>query len=284
MAVADIQPTVLIDGAVPRLPHERCTTLFDYLFMLDPDSEIDPAVSIAINVGTTFVPTLPSFWNDVEDKILSAINERLPVAYVCILGEPCPGDVVVRPRLDESEDDEPCDCGSVRSENAFFVTHAQGGHHDCTGGRADKFGRTWYLPASEVCATCGQPDNCGDCSHEPLTAGQVLELGGVLPDTYEVYAWTGWHEDEQAPNRLWLAITCNDTEYARIVLDKDAWPYLKEPARLVRARQECEERAKRIVEALNPDTTPEVGVCEGHPAGEFDPMGETSYCDGSCAH
>lgn len=22
--------------------------------------------------------------------------------------------------------------------------------------------------------------------------------------------------------------------------------------------------------------------CEGHPAGEFDPMGETVYCDGSC--
>lgn len=22
--------------------------------------------------------------------------------------------------------------------------------------------------------------------------------------------------------------------------------------------------------------------CQGHPAGPFDPMGETSYCDGSC--
>ena len=22
--------------------------------------------------------------------------------------------------------------------------------------------------------------------------------------------------------------------------------------------------------------------CEGHPAGPFDPMGETVYCDGSC--
>jgi hypothetical protein len=24
------------------------------------------------------------------------------------------------------------------------------------------------------------------------------------------------------------------------------------------------------------------GECEGHPAGPFDPMGETAYCDGRC--
>jgi hypothetical protein len=26
----------------------------------------------------------------------------------------------------------------------------------------------------------------------------------------------------------------------------------------------------------------EIPKCEGHPAGEFDPMGQTVYCDGSC--
>lgn len=26
----------------------------------------------------------------------------------------------------------------------------------------------------------------------------------------------------------------------------------------------------------------EARECEGHPAGEFDPMGQTVYCDGSC--
>ncbi len=28
--------------------------------------------------------------------------------------------------------------------------------------------------------------------------------------------------------------------------------------------------------------TKEVRECPGHPAGEFDQMGETVYCDGSC--
>lgn len=26
----------------------------------------------------------------------------------------------------------------------------------------------------------------------------------------------------------------------------------------------------------------EYGECEGHPAGPFDPMGETAYCNGTC--
>lgn len=27
----------------------------------------------------------------------------------------------------------------------------------------------------------------------------------------------------------------------------------------------------------------DMSQCEGHPAGPFDPMGETVFCDGSCA-
>jgi hypothetical protein len=30
-------------------------------------------------------------------------------------------------------------------------------------------------------------------------------------------------------------------------------------------------------------TAQELGECDGHPAGPFDPMGQTVYCDGSCA-
>jgi hypothetical protein len=30
----------------------------------------------------------------------------------------------------------------------------------------------------ELCLTCGQPDNCGDCDHTPLTQEQVEKLGG----------------------------------------------------------------------------------------------------------
>jgi hypothetical protein len=43
----------------------------------------------------------------------------------------------------------------------------------------DSFGNTWKLPASEVCQKCGQPDNCGDCNHQPLSPEEVRELGGI---------------------------------------------------------------------------------------------------------
>ena len=51
---------------------------------------------------------------------------------------------------------------------------------DCTCGAeatTDRYGRTWNLPSGELCPECGQPDNCGDCTHEPITAEQAAELG-----------------------------------------------------------------------------------------------------------
>lgn len=33
---------------------------------------------------------------------------------------------------------------------------------------------------TELCDQCGQPDNCGDCNHEPLPAADVYKLGGYL--------------------------------------------------------------------------------------------------------
>lgn len=40
------------------------------------------------------------------------------------------------------------------------------------------------------------------------------------------------------------------------------------------------DEAARLVAAHDRDRAPR--ECEGHPAGPFDPMGETVYCDGSC--
>jgi hypothetical protein len=45
--------------------------------------------------------------------------------------------------------------------------------------KIDKFGNGWRLPTSELCSTCGQPDNCGDCSHGKLTKSDVVILNGV---------------------------------------------------------------------------------------------------------
>lgn len=42
----------------------------------------------------------------------------------------------------------------------------------------DVFGNSW--PAEyELCPVCRQPDNCGDCNHEPYTDDEVSELGGT---------------------------------------------------------------------------------------------------------
>lgn len=46
------------------------------------------------------------------------------------------------------------------------------------GGRAfmDRYGRTWPYAREELCGTCGQPDNCGDCSHKKLSNEDVLRI------------------------------------------------------------------------------------------------------------
>lgn len=37
-----------------------------------------------------------------------------------------------------------------------------------------------HLPDDERCPECGQPDNCGDCNHEPLTEADIQLLLGDL--------------------------------------------------------------------------------------------------------
>jgi hypothetical protein len=40
----------------------------------------------------------------------------------------------------------------------------------------DRYGRVWNLPSEELCPECGQPDNCGDCDHAPLTDEEAASL------------------------------------------------------------------------------------------------------------
>ena len=38
----------------------------------------------------------------------------------------------------------------------------------------------------ELCPECGQPDNCGDCDHNPLSRDEIERLGGkIIPWTWE---------------------------------------------------------------------------------------------------
>jgi hypothetical protein len=44
----------------------------------------------------------------------------------------------------------------------------------------DAYGRRWPDRGSqEFCAVCGQPDNCGDCEHQPYSVGEAILLGAV---------------------------------------------------------------------------------------------------------
>jgi hypothetical protein len=43
----------------------------------------------------------------------------------------------------------------------------------------DKFGVVWNLSIEEICPICGQPDSCGDCSHNQLSTVEVKALGGM---------------------------------------------------------------------------------------------------------
>lgn len=43
----------------------------------------------------------------------------------------------------------------------------------------DRYAIWWDLPKSELCPECGQPDNCGDCTHDQLSPENVGELDGI---------------------------------------------------------------------------------------------------------
>lgn len=43
----------------------------------------------------------------------------------------------------------------------------------------DRYGHVWLLPLSELCPECKQPDNCGDCNHEPLSDQEAEALGAM---------------------------------------------------------------------------------------------------------
>lgn len=46
--------------------------------------------------------------------------------------------------------------------------------------RIDIFGRQWpFTSLEEFCPTCGQPDNCGDCSHGDLGDDDAKNIGAV---------------------------------------------------------------------------------------------------------
>lgn len=77
----------------------------------------------------------------------------------------------------------------------------------------------------------------------------------MTTDYSDHYTWTGWHEGSdvtpEEPGKEWLTIEEDGEEYAVIVLRTDASVFLSDPSALAKARMRREERAERIVAALN---------------------------------
>lgn len=48
------------------------------------------------------------------------------------------------------------------------------------GRHKDAFGRVWKSSLEALCPICGQPDNCGDCTHMALTDAQARVLMGLV--------------------------------------------------------------------------------------------------------
>lgn len=64
--------------------------------------------------------------------------------------------------------------------------------------RPDRYGRAWpELPDSELCAECGQPDNCDDCNHEPYTDDEVRQLKDA-PSIFPMTVWIAPGDEEWA--------------------------------------------------------------------------------------
>jgi len=118
--------------------------------------------------------------------------------------------------------------------------------------REDLYGRTWP-DGTDTCPTCGQPDNCGDCTHTRLHSSEARELGAVTGA--ERFTWNGWHEGRdvspEEPGKEWLEILDDEMEYAIIVLRTDAPRFQDRPGMLTAARATRELRAQNIVRALN---------------------------------
>lgn len=57
-----------------------------------------------------------------------------------------------------------------------------------------------YPDGTELCPQCWQPDNCGDCNHQPLSKEDVEALGGkFIPLEDTVCVCGHWYEEHDLP-------------------------------------------------------------------------------------
>jgi hypothetical protein len=95
---------VIIDGAIPRIPPERCQRLLDYAH----DEVLNQAqINHAFERWTEFYTEITVNWSDeefewwsLEDDIIDFINEMLPVDCICLIHPDDPGTVVIWERND----------------------------------------------------------------------------------------------------------------------------------------------------------------------------------------
>lgn len=96
-----VEPGVIIDGALPRTPYERCDRLFDFLIHATseagnsgPHQSSEPSW-IVKNLS---YPRDAPYWTEYEDELIDKINEQLPGDLMCGLVADDPGTVIVEAR------------------------------------------------------------------------------------------------------------------------------------------------------------------------------------------
>ena len=93
-----IEPTVIIDGAVPRDPWERAQKLLDYATDISAQLQVnttDDRFFAYEQDIKTYHGNADFEWADLEDDIIQLIEDMLPVDMCVEMGLACPGDVIV---------------------------------------------------------------------------------------------------------------------------------------------------------------------------------------------
>ena len=122
-----------------------------------------------------FKPSIGAEITTNETDDMKILNQKFEDLYAEVIGPNF--NSVVKEFLINAEDEE-------KSEEQLE------NNNNCCGGTSDacdcKKLEIGLKPeaSTETCSVCGQPDNCGDCNHEPLTSEESEQLsssGEALP-------------------------------------------------------------------------------------------------------
>lgn len=99
--------------------------------------------------------------------------------------------------------------------------------------KRDRYDRLWPVEI-DVCPECGQPDNCGDCTHGKLTDQDVIDLGGLPDTTGQFRGWdaeghkviVGWRNQSDGSEYLYGLTLCCEASGKGLTDEEDGYGYV----------------------------------------------------------